>query len=434
MLKIKILFTIITLIIAPIVIADDHNEDNSLLDGIAVIVNEGVILKSQYMEALDLIKQQAAEQKMQLPPEAILKEQIIERLIITELQMQRAKMIGLTEQISDQYLNDSIQQIADQNGIRFEEMPELLAKDNIDYAEFREGLREDLTLRELKGIEVMRNIRVSEREIAQCKLDIENNVVINSDWQLSHILLSIPESASSNKVLSIEENALEIFKSLQDGTDFRELAALHSDGSTALQGGSLGWLNGQQIPSIFINVLQNLKAGDITEPFRAPNSMHIVKVDDVRSTTERSEINQSKIRHILIEPNEIIDDATAKQQLEEAIESIKKGADFGIFAKLLSDDVGTANLGGDLDWQETSNFTSEFKVAADSAEIGVLTEPFRTQYGWHILEVLDRRIYDNTEEIKEMNCVGRIRNSKQEEESLLWLQRMRDEAYVDSRI
>ncbi len=434
MLKINILFSLVTLIISTNLVADDYSEDVQFLDGIAAIVNEGIVLKSQFIEALELVKKQAADQNMQLPPEDILEEQILERLIITELQMQRAKMIGLTEQISDQYLNDSIQQIADQNGISFEEMPELLAKDNIEYSEFRKGLREDLTLRELKGIEVLRNIRVSEREIAQCKLDIENNVVINSDWQLSHILLSISESASSNEISSIEEKAIEIYQLLQENKDFRELAALYSDGPTALEGGSLGWLNGQQIPSIFVNVLQNMKAGEVTRPFRAPNSYHIVKVNDVRSTIERSEINQSKIRHILIEPNEIIDDATAKQQLNDAIEKINQGVEFGVLAKLLSDDIGTANLGGDLDWQETSNFTPKFKEIADSSEIGVVTEPFRSQFGWHILEVIDRRIYDNTEEIKEMNCVNRIRISKQEEETMLWLQRMRDEAYVDSRI
>jgi len=434
LLKINILFTILAVIISTNLFANNHTKEVQSLDGIAAIVNEGVVLRSQFIEALELIKQQADDQNMQLPPEDILREQVLERLIITELQMQRAKMIGLTEQISDQYLNNSIQQIADQNGISFEEMPELLAKDNIEYADFREGLREDLTLRELTGLEVLRNIRVSEREIEQCKLDIESNVVINADWQLSHILLSIPESASSNEISFIEEKALEIYELLEESEDFRELAALHSDGPTALEGGSLGWLNGQQIPSIFVDVLQNMEAGEVTTPFRAPNSYHIVKVDDVRSTIERSEINQSKIRHILITPNEIIDDATAKQRLNDAIEKINQGVDFGVLAKLLSDDVGTANLGGDLDWQETSNFTSEFKKVADLAEIGEVTEPFSSQFGWHILEVIDRRVYDNTEEMKEMNCVNRIRISKQEEETLLWLQEMRDEAYVDSRI
>ena len=434
MFKINILLVMLAMITTPIVVADELSKDGEFLDGIVAIVNEGVVLKSQFKKAMDLIKLQAADQNMQLPPEDVLNEQILERLIISELQMQRARNIGLTEQISDQYLNEAVQQIANQNDVGFEELPALLAIDGIDYAEFRQGLREDLTLRELTAIEVMRNIRVSEREIAQCKLDIENNVVVNSDWQLSHILLSIPESATSNSISALEQSATDIYSQLQNNTDFRELAARHSDGSTALEGGSLGWLSGQQVPSIFISVLQNMKAGDITEPFRTSNSLHIVKVDDVRSTVERSEIKQSKIRHILIEPNEIIDDATAKQQLDDVLNRLGNGADFGDLAKLHSDDTGSANLGGDLDWQESSNFTPEFKDAADSAEVGVLTGPFRTQFGWHILEVLDRRVYDNTEELKEMNCVGRIRSSKQEEETLLWIQRMRDEAFVDSRI
>jgi peptidyl-prolyl cis-trans isomerase SurA len=154
----------------------------------------------------------------------------------------------------------------------------------------------------------------------------------------------------------------------------------------------------------------------------------------LRSAVERSEINQSKIRHILISPNEIIDDATAKQRLEDAVTAIEAGADFGEQAKLLSDDPGSANLGGDLGWSETSVFAPEFRAAAEAAEIGEITAPFRTQFGWHILEVLDRRVYDNTDELKKRNCVVRIRNSKQEEETLLWLQRMRDEAFVDTRI
>ena len=191
---------------------------------------------------------------------------------------------------------------------------------------------------------------------------------------------------------------------------------------------------GQQIPSIFTDVLQDMKTDDITKPFRSTSSVHIVKVDNLRSAVEHSEINQVKIRHILISPNEIIDDATAKQRLEGVLEKILAGEAFEEQAKLLSDDPGSANLGGDLGWSETSGFAPEFRAVADAAEIGVISAPFRTQFGWHILEVLERRVLDNTDEIKERNCVVRIRNSKQEEETLLWLQRMRDEAFVDSRI
>jgi len=433
-LKINNLCAVVALVAAPIVVADELSETGEYLDGVAAIVNEGVVLKSQFDRQLAIIQQRASEQNMQLPPDDVLHEQILERLIVNEIQMQRANQIGLVGQVSDQYINASIQRIADQNGIRFEDMPAMLAEDGVNYAEFRESMREEIILNELKSIEVMRSIRVSEREIDQCIIDLETNVVVNSDWELSHILLTIPESADADVVTALEQSADDIYRRLQDDADFRELAARYSEGPTALEGGSLGWLNGQQIPSIFTEILQDLKAGDITEPFRTSNSIHIVKVNDLRSAVERSEINQTSIRHILISPNEIIDDATAKQQLEEALEKIRGGADFAEQAKLISDDPGSANLGGDLGWAETDSYAPEFKATADAAEIGTISEPFRSQFGWHILEVVDRRVYDNTEEIKERNCVARIRNSKQEEETLLWLQRMRDEAFVDSRI
>jgi peptidyl-prolyl cis-trans isomerase SurA len=433
-LKINHLCAVAALLAAPVVVADELSENGEFLDGVAAIVNEGVVLKSQFNKQLEMIRKRASDQGMQLPPEDVLREQVLERLVVNEIQMQRAERIGLTQQISDQYINASIQRIADQNQIRFEDMPALLAQDGIDYAEFRESLREELTLNELKNIEVMRSIRVSEREIEQCIIDLETNVVVNSDWNLSHILITIPESASSDVVTALQQSADDIYARLQDGADFRELAARYSEGQTALEGGSLGWMNGQQIPSIFTDILQDMKAGDVSEPFRTSNSFHIVKVDDLRSAVERSEINQAKIRHILIAPNEIIDDATARQRLDDALEKIRGGEDFGEQAKLLSDDPGSANLGGDLGWAQTDTFAPEFKATADAAEIGVISEPFRTQFGWHILEVVDRRVYDNTDELKERNCVARIRNSKQEEETLLWLQRMRDEAFVDPRI
>jgi peptidyl-prolyl cis-trans isomerase SurA len=424
----------LALLAAPAVVAEELSETGEFLDGVAAIVNEGVVLKSQFYKQVESIQQRALEQNLQLPPDDVLNEQILERLIVTEIQLQRADRIGLTQQISDQYVNSSIQRVADQNGVRFEDLPALLAQDGISYADFRENLREELTISELKNIEVLRNIRVSEREIEQCIIDLETNVVVNSDWELSHILLTIPESATAEVVTVIQQSADDIYQRLQDQADFRELAARYSQGPTALEGGSLGWLNGQQIPSIFTDVLQDMEAGEITEPFRTSNSIHIVKVDNLRSAVERSEINQSKIRHILISPNEIIDDATAKQRLDDALEKIRAGEDFGEQAKLLSDDPGSANLGGDLGWSETSTYAPEFKAVADAAEVGVISDPFRTQFGWHILEVIERRVYDNTEELKERNCVGRIRASKQEEETLLWLQRMRDEAFVDTRI
>jgi len=421
------------LLAAPVAVADELSETGEFLDGVAAIVNEGVVLKSQLLEQVDTITKRAEEQGMQLPPADVLEEQILERLILSEIQLQRADRIGLS--VSDEMLNRAIAGVAQQNGVPFEDMPRLLAEDGIAYSEFRSSLREEITINNLRNIEVGESINVSEREIEQCVADLEGNVVANSEYSLSHILLTLPEGASSIQVGEAEELANQIHAQIQNGADFREMAVRYSSGPTALEGGSLGWMQGQQVPTLFTEVLQDMGSGDVAAPIRAASSFHIVKVDDLRSAVERSEINQVQVRHILIMPNEIIDDATAKQRLDVALEKIRNGEEeFGEQAKLLSDDPGSANLGGDLGWASPDNFAPEFEQTILASEIGVISEPFHTQYGWHILEVLDRRVYDNTEDLKQRNCAAKIRNGKMEAESQLWMQRLRDEAFVETRI
>ncbi len=418
---------------APLARADELSETGAFLDGIAAVVNEGVVLKSQFYEQMALIQERARQQSLPLPPAAVLKEQVLERLILSEIQLQRADRIGL--RISDAMLNDSIRRIAEQNGRRFEDMPALLAADGIDYAEFRRTLRDEITIDQLRRIEVGQKINVTEREIEQCIADLEGNVVVNSEYALSHIRLSFSESASADEVREVEELANSIYQQLEEGADFRELAIRYSAGDTALEGGSLGWMKGDQVPTLFIDVLQNMEAGDVSRPLRAANSFHLVKVDDMRSAVQRSQVDQVRARHILITPNEIIDDETAKQRLDDALAKIRAGEqDFAEQAKLLSDDPGSANLGGDLGWAGPGTFVPEFEAVIDAAEIGAISEPFRSPFGWHIVEVLERRVYDNTEDLKKRNCDLRIRNSKMDEETQLWMQRMRDEAFVDARI
>lgn len=430
--KIKALCALTALVGAPAVAVGDLSETGEFLDGIAAIVNEGVVLRSQFNEQMNLILERAEKQGMQLPPAGVLEEQVLERLILSEIQLQRADRIGL--QVSDAMLNNSIARIAAQNGVAFEDMPALLAKDGVNYTEFRRDLRDEITIEQLRRIEVGQSINVSDREIQQCIVDLETNVVVNSDWALSHILLPFGTSATAEEQDEVEQLANDIYAQLQDGADFRELAIRYSKGPTALEGGSLGPMQGQNVPTLFADILPGMKAGDVSQPFRKGTSFHIVKVDNLKSAVERSEVNQVKARHILITPNEIIDDDTAKQRLEEALAKIRAGEDFGEQAKLLSDDPGSANLGGDLGWAGPGTFVPEFDAVINEAEIGEVSEPFRSQFGWHIVEVLDRRVYDNTEDLKKLNCDMRIRNSKMEEETQLWMQRLRDEAFVDPRI
>ena len=432
MLKIKFLCAIIALSAAPLVAAEELSDTGELIDGVAAIVNEGVVLKSQYYETLDLIMKQAEQEGWPLPPEDVLQEQVLERVILTEIQVQRAERMQI--QVPDQMVNAVLADLAAQQGLTLEQLPAALEEKGIKYQDFRRQMREEILLEQLRRYDVIGRIEVSDREIENCIADLENNVVVNSDYNLSHILLSFPEAASSAQIQEVVDIAQDVYRRATDGADFRELAVRYSEGPTALQGGALGWMEGEQVPTVFTDILAPLSKGEVSEPFRTSTSIHIVKVNDMRSAVERSEVNQINARHILISPNEIIDDETAKQRLVDAQRRIRDGEDFAELAKLLSDDPGSANNGGELGWAGPGTFVPEFQSAADSLEIGQISEPIRSPFGWHLIEVLDRRVYDNTEDLKQQNCVARIRNDKTGNETQLWIRRLRDEAFVDIRM
>jgi len=426
--KISKLFAIGALALAPLALAEELSSTGEFLDGVAAIVDDGVVLKSQLREQTALILQRAKDQQIALPPAAELRDQLLERLIVTEIQLQRADRLGV--QISDQMVNEAIGRIAEQNGVPFENMPAVLAADGIDYGKFRRDLREEITLEQLRRADVGRRIAVSPREIELCIADLEDNVVVNSDYNLSNITISIPDSASGAEIDAALAEANDIIARINDGTEFAALAIRFSDAQNALDGGALGWLKGEQLPTLYTEAVAEMQTGEVSKPIRTQSSFHIVKVNDMRSAIQRSQIDQVLVRHILITPNEIIDDQTAKQRLEDALEKINAGEDFGELAKLLSDDPGSANNGGEMDWSGPGTFVEEFENVVAATEIGAISQPFKSRFGWHIVQVMDRRVYDNTEDLKETNCVIKIRNSKMEEETQLWIQRLRDEAFV----
>jgi peptidyl-prolyl cis-trans isomerase SurA len=429
--KIKYL-AILLLGLSGLLRAAELSETGRMLDGIAAVVNEGVVLKSQLYRDTATIVARAQAQGMQLPPDDILQQQVLERLIVEEAQLQRAERIGL--QVSDQMLNEAILRVAQQNGIQFERLPELLAADGINYADYRRDTRKQITLEQLRRIEVIGRISVAPREIQQCIDDLEDNVVVNSEYDLAHILVSIPESATGEQIDAADAEVQDVYRQLLLGADFSEMAIRHSDSQTGLEGGQLGWLKGDQLPTMFYNVVGDLEPGEISQPVRTVSGFHVVKVNDMRSAVQRSQVEQLRLRHILITPNEIIDDQTAKQRLDDARKQLQEGAEFGELAKLMSDDPGSANEGGEMGWSAPGTFVPEFEQVANSSEPGVVSEPFRSRFGWHILEVLERRTYDNTEDLKRENCDMQIRNSKLASETELWLRRIRDEAYVETRI
>lgn len=431
--KIKLLTISVALtLVSNAPLAEQLSETGQFLDSVAAIVNEGVVLTSELNRQQDLIIQRATEQGMQLPPAHILREQVLERLVLEEIQMQRADRIGI--QIADQMLNSAIAQIAENAGVKFEDMPAIMAKDGVDYAEYRRDLRKQMILEQLRRIDVINRISVTPREIQQCVADLEDNAVVNSRYNLSHIFISVPGSANAEQYAEAEKEARDVYVQLQDNAEFGALAIRHSDGDTALEGGDLGWRPGDQLPTLFFDVVGDMQAGDVSEPIRAVSGYHIVKVNEVEGVNQQSTIDQTLVRHILVTPDQIIDEETAKQRLQDAYDRILAGEDFAEIAKLLSDDPGSANEGGEMGWTNPGTFVPEFEEVTNNLEVGTLSEPFRSRFGWHILEVMDRRVYDNTEDLKESNCIQRVRNGKLNNETELWTRRIRDEAYVDSRI
>jgi peptidyl-prolyl cis-trans isomerase SurA len=431
MIKIKYLY--VSICLAPgAVAAAELSTTGELLDGVAAIVNEGVVLKSELNVQTEAITKRAEAQGMRLPPPSVLQEQVLESLIVKQIQLQRAERIGI--QISDQMLNTAIASVAEQNGVKFEDMPQILEADDISYAVYRREMREQLLLDQLRRIDVVGRISVAPREIEQCLADLEDNVVENSEYDLSHIFISVADSRTADDYAEAETEAKYVYTQLQAGADFAEMAVRYSDRENALSGGGLGWKTGNELPTIYADVVGPMKAGEFSEPIRAVSGYHIVKVNEIRGFNQRSEVEQMRIRHILITPNEIIDDATAEQQLKEAVVRIISGEDFGEVAKLLSDDPGSVNEGGEMGWSSPGAFVPEFEAVANDAKVGDVSEPFRTRFGWHVLEVMERRTYDNTDELKESGCIQRVRNSKLEEETELWMRRIRDEAFVDIRI
>jgi len=420
------------LTLAPFVTVAELSKTGQYIDGIVAVVDDGVVLKSQLDDQIADIIQRAQEQDMDLPPANELREQLLERLILTEIQLQRAERMGVF--ISDQMLNQAIGQIAAQNGVAFEDMPALLEADGVSYAKFRRELRVEITLEQLRGADVGRRIAVSPREIELCLADLEDNVALNSDYNLSNITIAISESASAAEIDEVRAEADLIISRINDGADFAALAIRYSDAQNALDGGALGWLKGSQLPTLYTNLVADLQAGDVSDPIRTPSSFHIIKINDMRSAIQVSQIDQVNVRHILITPNEIIDDQTAKQRLDDALIKLGDGEDFAELAKMLSDDPGSSNTGGDMGWTGPGVFVPEFDTVVANTEVGEISEPFQSRYGWHIVEVLDRRVYDNTDDLQENDCVTRVRNGKMEEETMLWMQRLRDEAYVDIRI
>ena len=409
----------------------DIGVHGEMLDRIAAIVNDGLVLKSELDAQMDSVTKRLQEQKVELPSQSVLKQQVLDRLIVQEIQAQHAKRVGLT--VSDEQLNSALQEIAGRNKIPFDQLPTALETQGVDYKQYREAMRKELTLSTLRQRDVISHINVSPHELDQF-LTRQQTTAANDEFNVSHILLSLPAAATPQQLEEITHKAQELASRAAKGEDFGQLAIANSNSQTALDGGSLGWRKGSQLPEFILQLVTKLKPGEVSDPVRTPSGFHIVKLNERRGGESQVIINQIHVRHILMKPNELDDDETVRQKLAKLRERILKGEDFAGIASTTSSDPGSAPDGGDLGWSGPGTFVPEFDKAIAELKVNEISEPFKTRYGWHIVQMLGTRTYDSTDDVRRQRAFAAIRESKADEETELWLRRLRDEAFVEIKM
>jgi peptidyl-prolyl cis-trans isomerase SurA len=410
----------------------DMSSTGVALDRVIAVVNEGVVLQSQLDQQSALIAERLRSQGTQLPPADVIRQQVLERLILQEIQVQRAGRIGV--QVSDEMLNEALRDVARRNSIEFEQMPQALEQQGIDYASYREEMRREIMLSLLRQRDVVPRIYVSPRELEQALEREASQAGVNTEYDVSHILLSLAESATSDEMAAVEKLAREIHDRAAGGEDFGQLALAYSKAQSALERGKLGWRRMGQLPQFIGDLVAKMDPGDVSEPVRTPTGFHLVRLDGTRGGDSGPVmVEQLHARHILMRPNEVQDDATTRQRLVAIRDRILAGEDFEALASVTSEDPGSASRGGDLGWTSPGTFDPAFEEALAGLEPDQISEPFRTQFGWHIVQLLGRRTHDQSDELRRQRVLTALRESKVDEETELWLRRLRDEAYVEIR-
>ena len=398
------------------------------LDQIVAVVNEDIIAKSELDSRLREMTAQLTQKGATLPPMEILREQVLERMIDKRLQLQTAARLGIS--VDDETVTKAIANIAENNHITLLQLREVLEKDGISFTLFRDQLREDILINRLKQKDVINRIVITEQDVNNFLAREIGSQRQRSAVHLLHILIATPEGASPEEVQSARLKAQETHDELVQGADFGEVAMRVSNGRQALEGGDLGWIETSRIPSLFTKLVDELEPGGISEPIRNASGFHIVKLLEVKGSNKKI-VNQTHARHILINTNEIVSDREARLRLETLRERIIGGESFESLARSHSDDKASAIRGGDLGWTSSGDLVPQFEAQMDALPLGEISAPFKTPFGWHIVQPLKRRQHDNTEEALRNIARQAIQKQKSDEAIDLWLRRLRDEAYVE---
>ena len=404
-----------------------------LLDKVVAVVNDGVVLESELQMETREIETRLQTQHVALPPEAVLRQQVLDRLVVEEIQQQHADRAGI--KITDEQVNAALEDIAKRQNLTLDQLPEKLAADGIDYPQYRLELKREIARQILRQRDVMQHIVITPRELDQYLEHQKKTATAGNEYNVAHILIALPQGAKPAQIAQANTLAHQIDDRAHNGEDFGALAVTYSQSESALEGGSLGWRKGTELPTFLADVVARMSPGDVSDVLQTPSGFHIVKLVDRRSAGGPQIVQQVHLRHILLKPTEIEDDATVEQKLTRWREQIISGKEeFGVIAKTYSQDTASAVSGGDLGWTESSVFVPEFAGVVAGLKEGEISQPFRSQYGWHIVQLLGRRDFDNTNEAARERAFEAMRDSRVEEATELWLQQIRDESYVELRL
>ncbi len=401
------------------------------LDSIVAVVNGDVIVKSELAHQIALVIPEIQGRGTSLPPRPDLERQVLERLILKRIQIQRAEELGIV--VDDAVLTQAIANIAARNGMTLEELQATLEAGGVRYDDFAADTRLELLTTRVQAQEVVKNIQVTDQEIDRFLERESNRLIERTEVRLSHILIAVPEGAPTATVEKAKAKTEDLLRRLRGGADFAQLAVQFSDGRQALEGGDLGWFPIGQVPSLAETVARELDKGETSEPLRSPSGYHLIKVTDFKGSGP-SVLTQTNARHILVRTNEVVSDDDARIRLEQLRIRILGGDDFATLARSHSDDTGSALKGGDLGWLNPGDTVSEFEKEMAELTPGAVSKPFQSQFGWHIVQVIERRTQDTTDEILRVKAREAIRERKAEEAIELWLRQLRDEAYVEIRL
>ncbi|WP_340678481.1 peptidylprolyl isomerase SurA [Paraglaciecola sp.] len=400
-----------------------------MLDSVSVIVDQGVILESQIEELVTSVKRNAVVNNQTLPSDRALRTQAIERLIIDSLQTQLAERMGI--QISDPQLDQTIANIAQGDNLSAAELREKVIADGMSYDVYREEVRKELIVGEVRRANVRRRVYYTPQEVANLVKLIDEQGGKQAEYHLGHILIAFPTDPSDADIETSKATAQKVIELLNNGSEFAKIATASSSGANALEGGDMGWMNINSMPTLFAEAVQNLAKDEIIGPIRSGAGFHILKVIDTRGI-EKVEVSEVNARHILIKPSVILSDEKAQQMLRDFREKILAGeADFNALAKEYSADPGSALKGGELGWSDPSKYVPEFKDTLNKLEVNEISQPVHSEYGWHLMQLLGKRVEDATEKVKEDKAAQLLFQRKFSEETDAWLREIRAGAYIE---